>query len=156
MNSIESTPDIELDREQVGSEQRRASRRNQFLYVTCSLLRGTEQLPPTTKLRAEVFDLSATGTGLRLDDRNGLLRGTDLQGRYMRLQLAAPGMSKPLTVTAEIRWCRPEDKKTGYVRLGVEFLDPSPEFLHAIGDILAVGKGDQQFLWNLWESYMIG
>jgi hypothetical protein len=139
------------------TDKRRASRRRQHLAVTVALLRGAEQQAPTAKLPAEAFDLSRTGTGLRITDRNDLLRGLQLAGRYVRLQLAAPGITKPLVVTAEIRWCRAADRgNPGGPRVGVEFLDPTPEFLQAVDDVLATGKGDQQYLWNLWDSLTVG
>lgn len=137
-------------------DRRSGPRRSMHLVVTCSLRERREWMPATPRFRAEIFDLSRQGAGLRVDAHHGALHCEELKGRFMRIQMAMPGFQRALTVMGEIRWCRPGiGKETGSVRMGVQFFDPPAELLDAVGEMLAVGKGDQQLLWNLWETYAI-
>ena len=154
MNLNGQTRESGIETPQGGAERREELRQSQHLLVFCAVA-GHNDLPGgVSRFRAEVFDLSRGGIGLRVDTSREGISCEHLRGRNLRLEFALPGFERALSVRGEVRWCRREtNRRSDDVLVGVRFFDPPPALLDAVADILSAGKGDQQFLWNLWESY---
>jgi hypothetical protein len=137
-----------------GAERRRDMRHHQHLVATCRVIDAATGEPGRTVFRGEVCDLSEEGAGLRVDNRGGVLDPDSAGGLAIRLEVPSPTGGVPIALDGIVRWCRPERAgRTRIIRVGVAFCLPDAPETRVITDIVAQGKGDQQFLWNLWETY---
>ena len=133
--------------------RRRVSRRKLPLQVRLVFFNAGDGSRQPKRCEAELSDLSATGVGVNLANLYGRFDAESLRNEKIRLEISLPsGQAAPSTL-ARIVWSK-DDIEEGepVVRLGVHFLDPPEEFNEAVKELLVQGKGDQQYLWNLWES----
>ncbi len=133
--------------------QRKVGRRR--LELSANLLfYGDTKSRGLSKIEVEVQDLSASGAGVQVRDRFGRLVAEEVKGDRVRLELRRPGAEQRVSVLADIRWAESSaDTEHGRVcKLGLQFIDPQPEFLRDVEELLSPGKGDVQYLWSLWES----
>lgn len=133
--------------------RRRVSRRKLPLQVRLFFLSALDGSRQPRRCEAELSDLSATGVGVNVSNKYGRFDSADLNGEKIRLEIALPsGQAAPSTL-ARIVWAKNDTEDSEpVVRLGVQFLEPPEEFNEAVSELLVQGKGDQQYLWNLWES----
>jgi hypothetical protein len=129
-------------------------RHQQHLVATCRVVDADTGEPGQLVFRGELFDLSAEGAGLRVDNRGSVIDIDTACGRTIRIEVPSPVGGSPISLDATVRWCRPERAgRTRVIRVGVAFCSPASPEARAMSDLVAQGKGDQQFLWNLWETY---
>lgn len=133
--------------------RRRVSRRKIPLQVKLVFVGQHELGKSHRRVEAELEDVSKTGVGVILPNCYGRFRTETLNHERIRMEICLPsGHSVPSSL-ARIVWAK-DDVRDGeaIVRIGIQFLDPPPEFVQSIEEMLVQGKGDQQYLWNLWES----
>jgi hypothetical protein len=105
-------------------------------------------------LRGELFDVSADGAGVRVDNRRGYLDPDAANGAEVQIEVPAPDGGSPIVLDGTVRWCESHGTaRRRVVRIGIEFRQAGSPEACALSQLAAQGKGDQQFLWNLWEAY---
>jgi hypothetical protein len=135
------------------TDSRRAPRHQQHLLVNCRLS-GPHGLPTGPRIPAEVLDLSPEGMAVRLGSAARPVTSESLQGQQLHLELRIPNDPTIVTTVAEVRWSRTEPQDgPGTARAGVLFLIGGAELAETFQQLINTGKGEKQFLWNLWETY---
>lgn len=133
--------------------QRKICRKKMSLQGSLTFLGKAEKLRPTRKHEVYVVDISPVGAGLRLPNPHGWIDTEDLKNRRIRLEISLPAESRVLLTLADVVWCRPaEEIGDPVLRLGIHFHEPPQEFVQSVRELIIQRKGDQQLLWNLWDT----
>lgn len=130
--------------------KRLKSRRKLRLRAELAILRPDARESGPIRLPAEVIDISPTGCGIRISDSVGRLRGLSLVGMRARFQVRANFQNEMLSSLAWIRWVSGNDPAD--LQIGLEFLEPPPEFRQGVERLLTVDHGDLRYLWSLWDA----
>jgi hypothetical protein len=148
---VDIETDEPQDQHQSAADRRRVPRRTQHLAIKCRILKGG--LFSSATLGAEALDISPEGIAMRLGNRNAPLSREDVDGRHVKIEFVVPDDRRVLKVVGEVRWSKDEGEDSpGAVRVGIQFFAPEPEVVEAVSHLIKVGKGQKQFLWNLWET----
>jgi len=126
------------------------SRRKLELSVKVALLGSANPRQGATRFRSRVTDLSPSGVRLQMSNQFDRLHGIDWKDRRLRLEFHSPNSPDPLCGIGTIRWT--EGGAGEDLVMGVQFIDPTPDFAKGIEEILAPGRSDVQYLWSLLES----
>ncbi|MCC6731094.1 MAG: PilZ domain-containing protein [Chthonomonadales bacterium] len=133
-------------------ERRQDARLPQHLAAACTFAADDDS---SLTVRGEVVDVSDTGLRVRIDNRFGSLEPDRQPGQRMQIEIPDPQGGAQLTLAGEVRWCRPERAgRKRVVMVGVQCEDAHQPGLAALAGLVAQGKGDQRFLWNLWEAFV--
>lgn len=136
------------------AERRHDLRYGQHLVATCRFYGTDGAATPPASFRGELFDLSAEGAGIRVDTRYGTVDPDTVLGLPIRLEVPPPDGGAPISLDGTVRWCKPERAmRKRVIRVGVQFNSPDSAEARAMANLVTQGKGDQLFLWNLWEAY---
>ena len=130
---------------------RQTARRKLELSAKVALLGSVNPRQGATRFRARVTDLSPSGARLQMSNQFDRLHGIDWTDRRLRLEFHSPNHSEPLCGIGRIRWTDECDDSTD-ILMGLQFVDPTPEFVKGIEEVLAPGHSDVQYLWSLLES----
>jgi hypothetical protein len=130
--------------------KRLKSRRKLRLRAELAILRPDARESGPVRLPAEVIDISPSGCGIRVSDSIGRLRGLSLVGMRARFQVRANFQNEVLSSLAWIRWVSGNDPSD--MQIGLEFLEPPPEFKQGVERLLTMDHGDLRYLWSLWDA----
>ena len=130
--------------------KRLKSRRKLRLRAELAVLRPDARESGPVRLPAEVIDISPSGCGIRVSDSIGRLRGLSLVGMRARFQVRANMQNEVLSSLAWIRWVSGNDPAD--MQIGLEFLEPPPEFRQGVERLLTMDHGDLRYLWSLWDA----
>ncbi|MCA9726493.1 MAG: PilZ domain-containing protein [Candidatus Eisenbacteria bacterium] len=130
--------------------KRLKARRKLRLRSELAVLRPDAREAGPIRMPAEVIDISPTGCGIRVSDTIGRLRGLSLVGMRARFQVRANMNNEVLSSLAWIRWVSGNDPAD--MQIGLEFLEPPPEFRQGVERLLTVDHGDLRYLWSLWDA----
>ena len=119
-------------------ERRKASRAAFFEGLEYRVLQlpSPEKLADLDKLlKTESLDLRPGGMGLRLPC---FIPPETL----LEVRLPVSGQKDPLRVKAKVAWCAGGGSVVGTCQAGLEFIDPTPEIIQAVQDLLKETKSE--------------
>lgn len=130
--------------------RRTVSRRKLELTAAVALLGRANPRQGPTRFTAQITDLTPRGAGIEVKDRFDRLHGIQLKDKKIRIALCVPGRGEPISTLGLICWTEEKGDERD-IRMGIKFVDPLPEFMEGVAELLS-GRRDVQYLWNLVES----
>lgn len=142
--------------EKVKIERRKHKRYNIPATVICKFL--NKDLKGKNSFQGFIQDISFGGISLELRDdfstiNDSLLKYTSVQ---MILELNISGGKHKIDFSGIIRWYR-RVKKEGmsFLYLGIQFYNLDESSKEILKKYLALGTGDTNLIWNLWDNLSI-
>ena len=104
-------------------------------------------------LRAVIKDLSLSGACIEIDERYTPVDIDQLAKQIVKLEIRFPESTNTPYILGSVRWFKREIKKGRYIlQLGIQFVEIAEDNLRALKEFIGLGIGDQNLLWDLWES----
>ena len=141
------------DNEKAKIERRKHQRSNIPAVVNCTLLK--KDIKGKNIFQGFIQDISLGGASLEIRDDfltidNASLKYTKIR---MRLELNTSDGIQKINFTGIIRWHRRIKKQSmNLLYLGVQFFALDDRDQAILKKYLALGTGDKNLIWNLWDS----
>ncbi|MDY6842521.1 MAG: PilZ domain-containing protein [Thermodesulfobacteriota bacterium] len=104
-------------------------------------------------VNAVIKDLSLGGACIEIDERYTPIDIDQLAKQIVKMNIRFPDKAKTPYILGSVRWFKREVKKGKYIlRLGIQFEEMSEDTIRAIKEFIDLGIGDQNLLWDLWET----
>jgi hypothetical protein len=133
--------------------QRKFSRRKLPLRVRLRFVGSLRGIRSDRWYEAEVLDVSLGGVGVSFPNAHSWLSPRDVSKQRVRLEIPLVEKGQVTSSLANVAWCRCQGSGGEQVlHIGLQFHEPTAEFLVSIRDLIQQKRSDQQYLWNLWDS----
>ncbi|MCK4304287.1 MAG: PilZ domain-containing protein [Candidatus Eisenbacteria sp.] len=133
--------------------KRKVCRRKMSLQGTVTFLSRSKKFRADRKYGAIIDDVSPAGVGIHLPNPHGYLNAEEARKCRIRLEISLPAQRQRIVTLAHVAWCVTANDQNGPIlRMGIQFLEPPAEFIRTIRELIIQRKGDQQLLWNLWDT----
>jgi len=133
--------------------ERNVARQRAEMQATVALLGADRERFGVQRFESEVRDLSPGGMGVWIADPFKKVDGISLKEHRVRVELIS-SFQDSKSALADVRWVESDQNEQGAHgwKMGLKFVEPTEEFNETVEELLRPGKGDVQFLWNLWQS----
>ena len=134
-------------------EKRRHVRAELPTMVTMKVFSREGREKKAITLKGIIDDLSIGGVSVEVDERYMPIDVDQLVEQIVKMEIHFPKNKKNPYILGSIRWIKREVAKgSSVLQLGIQFVDITEENLKALKNFLELGSGDQNLLWNLWDS----
>jgi hypothetical protein len=134
-------------------ERREHKRHSVPVMITCTFYEGG--IKGKSSFQGFIQDISCGGVAIEIRDdylkiSEALLLYTTTE---MSMALNFPDGVHHLQFSGVIRWCkRRKEKDKNCLYLGIKFNNLSQENQALVESYIALGKGDKNLIWNLWDN----
>ena len=129
---------------------RRRHERNEFIYPL--ELKIFSPLLTNISFNGYIEDISASGAGIKFEDRYGRVLIDGLGGAGIKLIIRMPH-GDDIALLSTIRWIKRDINQKMIVKVGIEFQTLDDWQLHAVKQLIGLKNKDQNMMWNLFENY---
>ncbi len=141
------------DKEKVQMDRREHKRHSVPVMITCTFYEGG--IKGKSSFQGFIQDISCGGVAIEIRDdylkiSEALLLYTTTE---MSVSLNFPDGVHHMKFSGVIRWCRRrKEKDKNRLYLGIKFNNLSQENQALVESYIALGKGDKNLIWNLWDN----
>ena len=141
---------VDRRKEKRDNSNRRRHERNEFIYPL--ELKIFSSLLTNTSFNGYIEDISASGAGIKFEDRYGRVLIDGLGGAGIKLIIRMPH-GDDIALLSIIRWIKRDINQKMIVKVGIEFQTLEDWQLHAVKQLISLKNKDQNMMWNLFENY---
>jgi len=141
------------DDENGGIERREHQRRNIPAAVSCTFF--NKDIKGKSNFQGFIQNISSGGVSLEIRDDTLIINDTSLQYSNIEttFELNMPDGIQKMSISGIIRWYKKVKKKgVNLLYLGIQFFNLDKSDKAILEKYLALGTGDQNLIWNLWDN----
>lgn len=136
-----------------GAEQRRDPRSDLPTMVILKVFSRDDGKKEAITLKGIAKDLSLSGVCIEIDERYVPIDIDQLTEQTVKMEIRFPEGTKTPYILGIVRWIKRKTAKGSSLLLaGIKFTDITEDNFQALKKFLGLGAGDQNLLWDLWES----